>query len=44
MNRIRSTRNAFHTARSFGRGVVVSCALAVRMLLTGRTGKYRIMN
>lgn len=42
MTRITSTRNAFKVARGFGRGRLVSFVLAMRMLLTGRTGPYRI--
>lgn len=42
--RLRSTRYAYVTARRFGRCVVVSAWVSVRMLLSGRTGKYRIKN
>lgn len=42
IHRLHLTANAFKLARSFGRGRVVSSVLAGRMLLTGRTGRFRV--
>ncbi len=42
IHRLHLAARAFELARSFGRGRVVSSVLAGRMLLTGRTGRYRI--
>jgi len=41
-HRLTITASAYRMARGFGRSVVVAALLAARMLMTGRTGRYRI--
>lgn len=41
-HRVAITKSAYRMARGFGRSVAVSALLAGRMLMTGRTGRYRI--
>lgn len=42
LRRLRSARNAYLVARSFEVGRLRAGLLAVRMFLTGKTGRYRI--
>ena len=42
MNRLQASRFAYRNARSFGLDVFSALYRATRMLLTGRTGPYKI--